>query len=71
LRKFRRQMNSESWGFDMVIASITFDYEDNIMQIIPVEIENTNVPLSESSPRVLVRLDHVARLIVNANHCMM
>src|SRR5207247_10947583 len=44
LRKFRRPMNSESWGFDMVISSITFDYEDNIMQIIPVEIENTNLP---------------------------
>jgi hypothetical protein len=39
LRKFRRPTNSESWGFDMVISSITFDYEDNIMQIIPVEIE--------------------------------
>src|SRR5947207_6617552 len=39
LRKFRRPTNSESRGFDMVISSITFDYEDNIMQIIPVEIE--------------------------------
>src|SRR6266699_5498096 len=44
LKKFRRPMNFESWGFDMVISSITFDYEDNIMQISPVEIENTNVP---------------------------
>src|SRR5438876_1624314 len=43
LRKFRRPTNSESWDFDMVISSITFDYEDSIMQIIPVEIEKWNV----------------------------
>src|SRR5436190_19094058 len=43
LRKFRRPTNSESWDFDMVISSITFDYEDSIMQIIPVEIENVEI----------------------------
>src|SRR5205823_1988690 len=45
LRKFRRPTNSESWGFDMVISSITFDYEDSIMQIIPVEIENVEIEM--------------------------
>jgi len=40
----------------MVISSIIFDYEDNIMQIIPVEIENTKVLLSESSPAPAGRL---------------
>src|SRR5439155_14183067 len=33
------------WGFDMVISSITFDYEDSIMQIIPVEIENVEIEM--------------------------
>src|SRR5438093_12589130 len=40
MRKFRPPMNSESWGFDMVISSITVDYEYNIMQMIHGEIEN-------------------------------
>src|SRR5437667_11507380 len=51
LGRFRRQMNSEWWGFDMVISSIRLDYEDNIMQIIPGEIENRNLPRPQAQPR--------------------
>ncbi len=45
------------------------------MQIIPVEIENTNKRFDEKVihhflelARVLVRLHHVASFVVNANH---
>ena len=61
----------------MVISSITFDYEDSIMQIIPVEIENTNKRFDEKVihhflelARVLV-LNHVASFIVNPSYSIM
>src|SRR5437762_13950627 len=39
----------------MVISSITFDYEDNIMQIIPVETENIEMVEWGQSSRLTQR----------------